>query len=511
MKSLFKTVSLITFFAVLTRIAGFLFRIFLSRTITAEDLGAYQISFSIFMVLLTFIASGLPLIISRMTAKSIVCKDKLYEQKTITAGLVMSIAISIFMCVIVLCLSSLLKIILSDNRCVEILIILLPALVFSSIYSSIRGNLWGKDDFLSVCATELFEQVVRIIAFFILSIFIVKGLDGAVSSAVSMTIACFASSLLVLLIYIFKGNKFKRVKDKTIYKNLFKQSAPITGVRLATSMIQPLISLIIPARLIAAGYTSSQAVSLFGIATGMTLPLLFIPSTLIGSLSMALIPDLSTAVTKQDYSHIENRITSSLKFTIFISTLFIPLYMGAGEYIGRFFFDNAQSGILLSDACLIMLPMGLTNLTSSILNATGNETKQFKNYILGGIAMLLSIWFLPKYIGIRALIWGFGICFTISAILNMVMLKKTLNCKMPIKKDLILQCIFILPTASLCSFLCNILCNYINLFFNLAITCSISAVFYILLCAIFNLIDIKSFFVTLKNRTKVKRKKVKKA
>lgn len=509
MKSLFKTVSLITFFAVITRIAGFLFRIFLSRTITAEDLGAYQISFSIFMVLLTFISSGLPLIISRATAETVVKKDKVREQKIATSGLVLSIIISVILCAFVLIISPLLKMILSDNRCVEILIILLPALIFSAVYSSIRGNLWGKDDFLSVCVTELFEQIVRIVSFIILAIFITKGLDGAVSSAISMTIACFSSALLVLIIYIFKGNKFKRVKDKTIYKNIFKQSAPITSVRLATSLVQPVISLIIPARLIASGYTSSQAVSLFGIASGMTLPLLFIPSTLIGSLSMALIPDLSTAVTKQDLGHIQNRITSSLKFTIFISALFIPLYMGAGEYIGRFFFDNAQSGILLSEASWVMLPLGLTNLSSSILNATGGETKQFKNYIVGGIAMLISIWFLPKYIGIRALIWGFGICFTLSAILNLIMLKKTVGCKIQIKRDLILQAIFILPTASLCSFLCNILGNYINLFFNLAITCSISAVFYILLCMMFNVIDIKSFFVTFKARFKTKKVKAK--
>ena len=52
MKSLFKTVFIIMFFSALTRLAGFLFRIYLSRKLGAESLGIYQISFSIFMVLL---------------------------------------------------------------------------------------------------------------------------------------------------------------------------------------------------------------------------------------------------------------------------------------------------------------------------------------------------------------------------------------------------------------------------------------------------------------------------
>ena len=62
---------IIIFFTGLTRLFGFIFRIWLSRTIGPESLGIYQISFSIFMVLLTIISSGLPLIISRMTAKYI--------------------------------------------------------------------------------------------------------------------------------------------------------------------------------------------------------------------------------------------------------------------------------------------------------------------------------------------------------------------------------------------------------------------------------------------------------
>src|SRR5699024_9884158 len=124
------------------------------------------------------------------------------------------------------------------------------------------------------------------------------------------------------------------------------------------------------------------------------LPFIFIPSALTGSLSMALVPDLSSAVVKQDTNHIKNRITSSIIFTMFVSIFFIPLYIDAGENIGIFFYDNATSGVLLASAAWIMLPLGLTNISSSILNALGLEMKSLKNYILGSILMLLSIWFL---------------------------------------------------------------------------------------------------------------------
>ena len=133
-------------------------------------------------------------------------------------------------------------------------------------------------------------------------------------------------------------------------------------------------------RLIAIGYTNAQALSLYGIAIGMTFPLLFIPGMLIGSLSTALVPNISSALAKGDNKYIEDRIESSIKFTLLISTFFIPLFIGAGEQIGVFFYDNIMSGSLLQFSAWIMLPMGINNITSSLLNSLGMEIKSCINY-----------------------------------------------------------------------------------------------------------------------------------
>jgi len=285
-----------------------------------------------------------------------------------------------------------------------------------------------------------------------------------------------------------------------MYKYLLKKSTPITGVRIAGSLVQPLIALIVPMRLVACGFTSAQALSLYGTAIGMTLPFLFIPSTIIGSLSTALVPDLSSAMAKQDNNYIKARVISSIKFTIFISVIFIPLYMGAGKFVGEFFYNNTQSGIMLEQAAWMMLPLGLTNITSSLLNSLGYEIKSMRNYVLGAIVMILSIWFLPSIMGINALIWGFGICFIITSLLNIKMIKKIINCNLGLSKYVILSIIFIIPSASICSLMCNVLNNFIPTFFNLAISCSVSAIFFLLLCLVFNIIEFNVI------KTKIKEK-----
>ena len=508
MKSLFKTVFIIIFFTGLTRLAGFIFRIWLSRTIGPESLGVYQISFSIFMVLLTIVSSGIPLIISRMTAKFVAIKDKKSEHQTLTSAVIIALLLSIIISLLVLILQKPISYIFADERCIVILLTLLPALIFSSVYSAIRGNLWGRNKYVASCSAELFEQLIRIFICFILLSSFSPIKEGAIGASISLSIACIFSCIFVIILYFNSGGKFLKPKG---YREILKTSTPITTIRVASSLIQPIVALIIPLRLVSAGYTSAQSLSLYGIATGMTLPLLFIPMTLIGSLSYALIPDLSSANAKNEKTYISARISTSIIFSLFVAFFMVPLFMGAGQNLGVFFFDNAQSGILLSQASWIIIPMCLTNISSSILNAVGYEIKSFKNYIVGVILMLLCIWFLPKYIGINALIWAMGSCFTVSSILNIKMIKKYIAKDLKISKYFWIFSAFLLPSAAITSFSTNLLNGIIPLFFNLAISCTLGATFFIVLGLIFNVFKFSTVIVWIKANNPLKKHNLKKS
>lgn len=497
-KSLFKAVALITFFTVITRFLGFLFKIYLSREIGAEALGVYQVAFSVFLVLITFVASGLPLIISKISASLHSQGEIKKERSMVATALIIGVVVALITCLVVLLLNTLLKQIFTDERCILILILLLPAVIFNAIYSTFRGWFWGRSNYFGVCVVELFEQVARIVIFVLMIGGTLTVLDGAVTAAVSLTIACFLSATFVTILFFVYGGRLAKPKGYT--KELVKTSTPITFVRVASSLIQPIIAIIIPLRLVASGMSGSDAISLFGIAFGMTLPFLFIPSALIGSLGMALIPDLSAAVAQKNTGHISNRITSSVVITLFISCFFVPLYMGAGENIGIFFFDNAQSGTLLVSSAWVMIPIGITTITSSILNALGYEIKSMKNYIFGAILLLIAIWFLPQMMGIYAMVLGIGVCMTISSVLNIRMINKITTTKVKIWKPTFLILLCSVPVASLTSFTTSLLSYCMPLFFNLAISCTLGAVAFLVLCQVFNLIDINIWMVSAKEK-----------
>ncbi len=503
MKSLFKAVALITVFSILTRIAGFLFRIYLARAIGEVELGLYQIAFSIFVVLLTVVSSGLPLTVSKLSAQYEAKHQRGKQNSMVTASLIVGGLVACLLCAVLLLFNKYLTVLFPDSRCVLILISLLPAVVFSSAYSVFRGVLWGHNKYFIVCLTELIEQLSRIIICVLALSFLFSTVDGSLVASISLSIACMISFIIITIAYFKHG--YSLASPKGAYKEVIAPSASITGVRLLSSLIQPLVAIIVPMRMISAGFTNEQALTQFGIAMGMTYPLLFLPSTLVGSLAMALIPDLASANASNNKQHISSRIQTSLLFSFFVACICVPVYMALGEPICEFLFDNTQAGSYLANSAWTMIPICVSSISTTILNALCLEVKSMKNYIVGAIFMLICLWVLPAYIGVESMIVGMGGCMLITTLLNFRMIGKVIpDLKYGLKSVILI--LLVLPTTLLTQNVYGLLSFILPNFVNIVICGLLSVATYALLCQIFNVVEIKSFFIKLKNNTKIKTK-----
>ena len=510
MKQFARAVALITVFAVSTRAIGFAFRIFLSRVIGPEMLGIYQIAMSFFMVFLTLVASGLPLIISKEVAAGATAPTtgkltpKSVRANIVLTGLFLSLATSLFICAVVIAGQNLFAGIFTDRRCIAILITLIPSLAASSIYTVLRSVWWGQKKFFKLGITELTEQLVRVVVFVIFLVFAFAFTDLAGVAALSYTVATFVSATVVVIVFI-KTQKLKNTPPTpqpaaTFYpKKLLKSAAPITGVRVATTLSMPVIAILLPMRMVAAGWTNTAALAQFGIAIGMTFPLLTIPQTVVSSLATALVPELSAAIRQNNTAEVHRRITTSLKFTLLIVFSLLPIYIALGNHIGQFLYANSLSGAYLAKAAWLMVPLALSQLTNTILNSMGAETKTFKHYALGSIALFAAVWFLPKYIGVEAVITGMGVCTTIASLLNLRLIGKLT--KTDIKHSTLAETLGTVTAFALTSipaalagyFLCGLIADIFPLLITLVIAGGTTLATFLLFATIFNLLDLTQF------------------
>lgn len=428
MNKFFKAMFCVTFFSVATRAMGFLLKIYLSRKLSPELLGSYQVAMSIFAVFMTLVSSGVPVVLSRNISYYYGKNNKTAIGSIVSSGLILTGIICTVVSLIVIFCPSLMNLIFTSKESVEMIKILLPALIFSSIYEVLRGALWGKQQFFAISFTEFLEQITRIIIIVLLFETTFFDMSLTNKTALSLSIACIISSIHVAIIYFKSGGKLNNPKYE--FKNLLKTSTPITAVRTVSSIVSSIIAIIIPIRLMTYGYSSSEALSEFGIIMGMTFPLIMIPATLISSLAVTIIPSISEQSNNIDNGELKNKtilknkINFSLKTTILFSSLLIPLYLALGTPICKFIFNNEKAGHYLTVASLMMIPMGISQISSSILNAIGLELKSLKNYSISSILLIICIIFLPKYIGTYALIVGYFLMSTTASIMNLTMLKK---------------------------------------------------------------------------------------
>lgn len=506
MNKFFKAMFCVTFFSVATRAFGFLLKIFLSRNMSSTMLGSYQVAMSIFGVLMTFVSSGIPVVLSRNVSYYHGEKNKNAIGSIVSSGLILTGIICALASIIVIFFPNLLNKLFTSNASTEMLLILLPALIFSSIYEVLRGALWGEKEFFVISITEFIEQVLRIVI--IILLFKTTFLDMSLTNktALSLSIACIISSIIVTIIYFKKGGKLYNPKPEL--KKLIKTSSPITAVRTVSSVVSSIIAIIIPIKLMDYGYSSTEALSEFGIIMGMTFPLLMIPLTLISSLAVTIIPSISEQSNNIDSGNVKDKnvlkskINFSIRTTIVFSSLLMPMFIALGEPICKLVFKNEVAGHYLSIATIAMIPMGISQITSSMLNAIGLELKSLKNYVISASLLIFSILFLPKYIGTYSLIVGHFLMSLSSSILNIKMLAKRNLIDFSFIKTLLIMLLTILISSLLGFFVFNLLSKYFIFALFFSSTLTLISVFFLIY--IFNIADFK--MVIMRNKDILKHK-----
>ena len=211
-KSIFKSVAVVTAFSVATRLFAFLFKVFVSRQFGASVVGVYQMALSFYFFASAVALSGLPTVISRKIAE---------DEKTggenvpslISTALVLSLSSVLPILSVIYPVAFLLPSVFADERVLPLIVIMLPALLSTSIYNVIRSWFWGKRSFLAFSFTEMLEEVLRITFTLIFSLGLIAAVTPLKGLAVGFLVSDIACAVVLFILFLIKKGKFGRIKD----------------------------------------------------------------------------------------------------------------------------------------------------------------------------------------------------------------------------------------------------------------------------------------------------------
>jgi len=507
MKPIFKTVATLSILALLTRVMGFVFKIYLSRQLEPVNIGIYQVAISVFFVLATCTSSGIPLVVGKLTARYKSnfkpAKALELENKTVSAGIVVGLAFTVVVCMVLIMGGNFFKKAFASPLSFVCLLLLLPALIATTISNSVRGALWGRGMYKVSSVLEIIEQTLRIgLCVLLFSI----GTNKLLVTAWTFSIACGITALICVIYYYLNKGRFKNPKGHIL--PLLKDSAPITLSKISSSVVNMLISFCIPFLFKLQGSSDSESLFLLGISIGMAFPLLFTPLTFVGSLSYTMLPDISSLYS-QNSKDTSKRIESGISISIVIACAFIPIFLVIGKDSGIVLFDNMQSGEFIVYSAWILVPLAIESIVSSMMNALELEFQGLLSFIIGSTIMFATCFAFIGHFSLRVFSVAFGISLTISSIIDLIFIKKRIGLKFGFIPALI-QCILLLvPTfvvtkniySLLKVFFDSISSDAFIQIINFGITSIVSIGFYILSLY---LLDFAGVFGVFKNSKKQK-------
>ena len=493
MLKLFKAVFIITGFTLVDRILGFGFRVFLSRSLTDADFGIYQVALSTFFVLLTFTTSGIPLIVSKLTAIARKGNDKKTEGALVSAALICGLVVSSVIVAIFFIFQNQIGGIFASRDSMNLLLLMLPAIIFSGVYSSFRGNLWGQKKYITVSVIELIEQVTRIGLVMLLAL---MGFNLLTVSAVSMS-AALAVTALCCIACFFKG-KGRLKNPKPMLVPFIKQAAPITMIRASNTLVMGLVGITVPWLLTRTGLSATESLAVYAQSVGMALPLLFLPLTVVGSLAYVLVPNLAGSYAANDSKAVKKQIETAITFSLVVASIFVPVFMALGEPIGILIYANAYAGRFLAISAWLLIPIAAESIISSMMNSLNLERSSFINYLIGAAAMFALMFSFGTYFRIEVLSFGLGLAWTVSTVLDIVAIKKRTSIKVSAFAVPLAKCVALIVPAMFVTMWLYRLLGGVPSALALIIAAGAGVIFFVGLSAVFGVLEfnmiIKSFF-----------------
>ena len=412
---LFRNAAILTVAGFISRIFGFLFRIFLSRSFGEESVGLYQMIFPLYILWLSLSTAGLQTAVSRITAEKTTLGHNKEADGVLTAALCLAVVISLIEILVIQDQAgSIAGSLFGDDRCMELILIISYALPFAAVHSCICGRSLGLGDTMLPAASQLIEQCVRILTVVLLWIFLrTCGLTPSIRLAAAGVVAGEMAAAL----FTVRGLRLQRPVRAGI-RELFAFSAPLTANRTALTLLQSIEAVSIPASLIRYGMSATEAVSLYGVLTGMALPCILFPSALTGSVGTVLLPAVSAASTSGNRRSVFLLLRKAIVSCFSLGLACCLFFLLFGKMIGRFLFHSADAGRFIITLAWIC-PFLYVN--SSLLNAVNGYGRTGTSFLISMSGLLIRIagvfLAVPQF-GIQGYLWallGAQLCTTVLA------------------------------------------------------------------------------------------------
>ncbi len=436
-QSLLKGTMVLGIATIFARFLGLFFRIPIQGLIGDQGMGYYQMSYPIYMTFVA-IASGVPIAMSKLISEYNARNDTNAVKQVLKDTLKIMIPLGIIISFLMLYFGdNIINILRWDNKSYQSFMIISSAPIFVCIMCTFKGYFQGLQNMNNTAISQIIEQIGRVVFGVICAYLLLpKGIEYAAAGAAFGTVAGgLLGSIYLVIKYLFvrsKSYKLKVKRSNKILSNLVQAAFPIS-VGAAVGTIMALIdSIIVPQRLLLAGYTIQESAILYGQFTGKAMTLQNIPLALSIALCSALVPIISEVYSMHNQNELYRRVNMVFKLSFVIG---IPSALGlfylSKPIMGLVFMGDVAGHEILKLLSLSIPLIIITQTTTSLLQSCGRYMKPVYYLAIGCLFKVIITYVLVSNsrFNIYGAIIGSIVGYAVTSILNLKEVKKLLKVK----------------------------------------------------------------------------------
>lgn len=452
-RSFLREAVILTVASFAVKIIGVVFKIPLTN-ILGESIGIFTAAYSIYAMLFMLSTSGLPVAVSKLVAASNE-KGRGNEARRISklAMLVFGVIGFIFMVLLIVFAKDIATVTNHEESALAMQIIA-PALFFICVCASVRGYFQGLRNMFPTAISQFIE------AFFKLtvglgSVIIANRMGASVPVQAACAISGVSVGTFFAMVYILLYRKFskkcrpndidpEREDDKKLLRLIVLVALPVTLTAAALYFSQFLDTIIIVNCLVKSGESQKVADTLYSAYTGLSVPIYdLLPATLVFPIATSILPAVSGALAvkkERRAAHLTEqaiRISGIIAvpcgvFLLVTGRNCISLLYGAEKWsVPMQMADGSVQTAL--DAATVSLAIlafavffiSIVSTCNSLLNAYGKAQLPFIAVLIGIAVLTISeVGLLYSPIGIHGAPASSLICYLIVMLLDIYFLRR---------------------------------------------------------------------------------------
>ncbi|RLQ91710.1 polysaccharide biosynthesis protein [Falsibacillus albus] len=422
---------ILTAAAFITKILSAIYRVPFQNIVGDVGFYIYQQIYPIYGIALALSTYGFPVIISRLIAQNEVDQDVKKMKEMIQTAFLFLAAVGIALFIVFYFGSSSLAKVMGDSKLTPLIKIISISFLLLPFLSVFRGYFQGIGNMFPTAVSQVIEQIVRVATILLFSTVLIRSgkslyITGGGAMFGSLTGGISAILVLFTFVWVKRNTDIFSLRSKPFHihwswgKMLLFQGASICISGMLLILLQMVDSLSLYSTLIKHGIAELEAKQIKGIYDRGQ-PLVQLGTVVATSLSLTLVPLVTSAYKKGDGEAVKAKVTIAWKISIVVGLAATVGLMMLLEPVNTMLFENSDGTAVLRIFSLSILFTSMILTLLGILQGLGYSYAPTKYILLGIVVKYVGNVIFASAFGTRGA--AFATVFALSVIVVLLVLK----------------------------------------------------------------------------------------